>query len=185
MATDDRLRQYSEAGEKFLEGARARASEFLEELTRVGHSSSKQAQGQVDALLDVVRREIAAQLGQLGLATRADLEALERRLGGRAGAETSAPSTRASAARTARSAARPSAPATPRPRKAAGPAAPTTAAATKAASTKAAATKAASSTKGAPAKAAGAKRSATKAGAPKKAATTRAPVKKAGGPTAS
>lgn len=91
--TDDRFKRYQEAGNDFLEVARARAEDFLRELAKATESTQKQAQGQVDDMvaagrrgtdqvIDVVRREVAAQLGQLGLATKADLEALERRLGG-------------------------------------------------------------------------------------------------------
>ncbi len=91
--TDDRFKRYQEAGNDFLEVARARAEDFLRELAKATESTQKQAQGQVDDMvaagrrgtdqvIDVVRREVAAQFGQLGLATRADLDALERRLGG-------------------------------------------------------------------------------------------------------
>ncbi|MDQ6784610.1 MAG: hypothetical protein M3063_14490 [Actinomycetota bacterium] len=91
--TDDRFKRYQDAGNEFLETARARAEDFLRELAKATESTQKQAQGQVDDLvaagrrstdqmIDVVRREVEAQLGQLGLATKSDLEALERRLGG-------------------------------------------------------------------------------------------------------
>ena len=113
MATDDRFKQYSEAGEEFLEAARSRAVEFLRELSRMGQSTQKQASDQVDDLveagrkgtdqvLDVIRKEIAGQLGALGLATKADLASLERRLGGtttvrRAQAKKAAPAARKAA----------------------------------------------------------------------------------------
>lgn len=99
--TDDRFKRYQEAGNDFLETARARAEDFLRELAKATESTQKQAQGQVDdmvaagrrgtdQMIDVVRREVAAQFGQLGLATRADLDALERRLGGTPPAKTAA-----------------------------------------------------------------------------------------------
>ncbi|MCU4184745.1 hypothetical protein K6U06_10270 [Acidiferrimicrobium sp. IK] len=101
MASDDRFRQYSEAGEEFLEAARSRAVEFLRELAKAGQTTQKQATGQVedlvdagrkgtDQVLDVIRKEIASQLGALGLATKDDLAALERRLSGASPATNSA-----------------------------------------------------------------------------------------------
>lgn len=91
MATDDRFKQYSEAGEEFLEAARSRAVEFLRDLAKMGQSTQKQASGQVedlvdagrkgtDQILDLIRKEISGQLGALGLATKEDLAALERRV---------------------------------------------------------------------------------------------------------
>ncbi len=93
MATDDRFKQYSAAGEDFLEAARSRAVDFLRELGRAGQSTQKQATDQVedlvgagrkgtDFVLDVIRKEIAAQLGALGLATKSDLVDLEQKLSG-------------------------------------------------------------------------------------------------------
>jgi polyhydroxyalkanoate synthesis regulator phasin len=125
MPSDDRIKQYSEAGEEFFEAARSRAVEFLKELARVGQTSQGSTQGRVDdlvdagrrsteAFLDVVRREIASQLGQLGLATKSDLAELEARLGGSApGGATSTP---AAAPRQARATAgAPAAPPAKRP----------------------------------------------------------------------
>jgi polyhydroxyalkanoate synthesis regulator phasin len=91
MPRDDRFKRYQEAGADFLETARTRAEEFLRELAKLGDSSQKQAQGTVDDLVEggrkgteqilaTIRREITAQLSQLGLATKQDLEDLERRL---------------------------------------------------------------------------------------------------------
>jgi polyhydroxyalkanoate synthesis regulator phasin len=91
MARDDRFKRYQEAGADFLETARMRAEEFLRELAKMGDSTQKQAQGAVDELFEggrkgteqivgSIRREITAQLSQLGLATKEDLAELERRL---------------------------------------------------------------------------------------------------------
>jgi polyhydroxyalkanoate synthesis regulator phasin len=91
MPRDDRFKRYQEAGADFLETARTRAEEFLRELAKLGDSSQKQAQVSVDDLVEegrkgteqflaTIRREITAQLSQLGLATKQDLEDLERRL---------------------------------------------------------------------------------------------------------
>jgi polyhydroxyalkanoate synthesis regulator phasin len=91
MPRDDRFKRYQEAGADFLETARTRAEEFLRELASLGDSSQKQAQVTVDDLVEggrkgteqilaTIRREITAQLSQLGLATKQDLEDLERRL---------------------------------------------------------------------------------------------------------
>jgi polyhydroxyalkanoate synthesis regulator phasin len=127
MARDDRLKKVQGAGADFLDTARAKAEEFLKELSRAGGDTQGRAQGAFDDLLTggrksteqfvtAIRKEVQNQLSALGLATKADLQALERRLSGRVtAAETSA----------ARSAAAASA----RPAKAAGTAAKSTGAA--------------------------------------------------------
>ncbi|MDQ6837498.1 MAG: hypothetical protein M3137_03935 [Actinomycetota bacterium] len=102
--TDDRFKRYQEVGNDFLETARARAEDFLRELAKATDTTQKQAQGQVDDLvavgrrgtdqmIDIIRREVQSQLGQLGLATRNDLQALERRLGGATAPKTPAKKT--------------------------------------------------------------------------------------------
>jgi polyhydroxyalkanoate synthesis regulator phasin len=96
MVRDDRFKRYQDAGAEFLEAARARAEEFLRELAQMGDSTQKQAQDAVDdmveggrkgteQILTSIRREIRAQLSQLGLATKDDLVALEDRLAGGGG----------------------------------------------------------------------------------------------------
>jgi polyhydroxyalkanoate synthesis regulator phasin len=95
MPRDDRFRRVQEAGADFLETARARAEEFLRELSRAGEDTSGRAQGALDEiigesrkgtehLVNSIRKEISTQLGMLGLATKEDLAALERRLTGKA-----------------------------------------------------------------------------------------------------
>ena len=81
--TDDRFKRYQEAGNDFLETARARAEDFLRELAKATESTQKQAQGQVDELvaagrrgtdqmIDLVRREVESQLSQLGVVTKGE-----------------------------------------------------------------------------------------------------------------
>ena len=99
MARDDRFKKYQEAGADFLETARVRAEEFLRELSKVGDSTQRQGRGALDDLVDEsrkgteqviasIRSEIRSQLSLLGLATKEDLAALERRLGGSASKST-------------------------------------------------------------------------------------------------
>lgn len=93
MAGDDPFRRYQEVGAEFVEAARARADEFLRQLAQMGGSTQRQAQDAVDDLVEggrkgtgqiltSIRREITAQLSQLGLATKDDLADLEGRLSG-------------------------------------------------------------------------------------------------------
>ncbi len=99
MPRDDRFKKYQEAGADFLETARVRAEEFLRELSKVGESTQRQGRGALDDLVDEsrkgteqviasIRSEIRSQLSLLGLATKEDLAALERRLGGSASKST-------------------------------------------------------------------------------------------------
>jgi hypothetical protein len=84
MPSDDRLKQYQEAGAEFIEAARAKAEEFLRGLGAMGESTTRQASSTgrrgADQILEMIRSEIAAQLAGLGLATKADLAELEHRL---------------------------------------------------------------------------------------------------------
>ncbi|MST34438.1 hypothetical protein GHK86_17140, partial [Acidimicrobiaceae bacterium USS-CC1] len=84
MGPDERLRRYQEVGADFLETARARAEEFLRDIGALGEATGRQAGTTVgdlrdsgrrgtDQLFELIRREIAAQLSGLGLATKADL----------------------------------------------------------------------------------------------------------------
>src|SRR5579875_161557 len=117
MARDDRLKKVSGAGADFLETARAKAESFVKEVSRSGGQSQGRAQGAFDELVGggrrsteqfvaAIRKEIQNQLSSLGLATKADLDALERRLSGRvAAAENAAASPAAAAASPAAAAA--------------------------------------------------------------------------------
>jgi len=110
MAEADPLRKYVEAGIAFTQLTKARAEAIVRELVRAGEVQRETAQDRVDELLDrsrksteglvgVVRREIAAQLASLGLATQADLAELEQRLRGPAPARPPAAKARRPAAK--------------------------------------------------------------------------------------
>src|SRR5579872_3128206 len=94
MPRDDRLKEVQGVGADFLETARARAEEFLKELAKATGDTQGRAQGALDDLVvggrksteqfvATVRKEVQNQLGALGLATKADLAALERKLSGK------------------------------------------------------------------------------------------------------
>jgi hypothetical protein len=95
MPSDDRFKKAQQAGADWFDTARARAEEFLRELGKASGTTQERAQGALDELVEggrkgteqlisSIRNEIATQLGLLGLATKADLADLERRLTGRA-----------------------------------------------------------------------------------------------------
>ena len=101
MARDDRFRKYQEAGADFLETARARAEDFLRELSKAGGTTQGRGKDALDDLLEgsrkgteqllgSIRDEIRSQLSLLGLATKEDLASLERRLGGSGAARSAA-----------------------------------------------------------------------------------------------
>lgn len=110
MARDERFKKYQDAGADFLETARARAEEFLRELAKATDSTQKQGRDTIDDLREgsrkgteqfiaSVRKEVTSQLSALGIATKADLAALERKLSGRAGSQKAAPAKKATAAK--------------------------------------------------------------------------------------
>ena len=176
--TDDRFKRYQEAGNDFLEVARARAEDFLRELAKATESTQKQAQGQVDDLvaagrrgtdqmIDLVRREVESQLSQLGVVTKSEFDAWKRRLGGSARKSAADKTPAKKAAGGTESA--------PAAKKASGTkAAP---AAKKASGTKAAASKATASKSSSPTKSA-AKKSAAKRSPAKKTTAKKTPAKK-------
>jgi DNA-binding protein HU-beta len=115
MAGDDRLKKAQKAGADWLETARARAEEFLRELSRATETTEGRAQDAVNDLIEgskkgteqlvsSIRSEITAQLGLLGLATKADLADLERRLTGKATGAQKAPAKKAAPTKKAASA---------------------------------------------------------------------------------
>jgi len=80
-----------EAGMQFTELRRSQARSIVSELVSQGHLARDQMGAAVDEVVEMSRRrsddlrkvvqnEVQRQLGALGLATRADLTALERRL---------------------------------------------------------------------------------------------------------
>jgi len=112
MPRDDRFKKAQQAGADWLETARVRAEEFLRELSQATDTTQGKAQGALDDLLEgsrrsteqlvsSIRKEIASQLGLLGLASKADLEELEIRLTGKAPKAKKAPAAKKAAARKA------------------------------------------------------------------------------------
>ena len=106
MARDDRLRKVQGAGADFLDTARAKAEDFLRELSRAGGDTQGRAQEALDDLVgggrrgteqivSAIRKEVQNQLSSLGFATKADLQALERRLSGRVTAAKAGPAAKA------------------------------------------------------------------------------------------
>jgi polyhydroxyalkanoate synthesis regulator phasin len=80
-----------ETGMQFTELRRSQARAIVSDLVAQGHLARDQMSAAVDEVIDISRRrsddlrkvvqsEVQRQLGALGLATRADLNALERRL---------------------------------------------------------------------------------------------------------
>jgi len=84
-------RQYLEAGMQVGEMTRAQAQRLVRQLVKEGQVAEERARSYVDDIMArsrkrtdeltaLVRREVAGQLSSLGLATKADLDALERKL---------------------------------------------------------------------------------------------------------
>ncbi len=91
MAQLDAIRKYLEAGMAFTQTTRAKAEEVVSNLVRSGELQTEQTQQQVQELMDrsrentdrvvkAVRGEVMSQLSTLGLATKADLAKLERKV---------------------------------------------------------------------------------------------------------
>jgi polyhydroxyalkanoate synthesis regulator phasin len=92
MPQNDMLKRYLDAGLAFTQMTRDRAEAIVKDLVKAGEVQQKQAQKQVDdlversrknteALLEVVRREVTTQLSAMGLATRDDIARLEAMIG--------------------------------------------------------------------------------------------------------
>ena len=91
MAQSPDWKQLLEAGMQFTEMRRSQAKRIAKDLASRGQIARDQLSGTVDELLDmsrrrtedlrkIVQKEVARQLSSLGLATKADLARLERRL---------------------------------------------------------------------------------------------------------
>jgi polyhydroxyalkanoate synthesis regulator phasin len=91
MAQLDAIRKYLEAGMAFTQTTRAKAEEVVSNLVRSGELQTEQTQQQVQELMErsrentdrvvkAVRGEVMSQLSTLGLATKADLAKLERKV---------------------------------------------------------------------------------------------------------
>ena len=100
MPQNDQLRRYLDAGIAFTQMTRQRAEAIVKDLVNAGEMQRDQTQQFVDEivdrsrkntemLLDTVRKEVADQLSSLGIATKADLAALERRIAGSKGSSRS------------------------------------------------------------------------------------------------
>jgi polyhydroxyalkanoate synthesis regulator phasin len=118
MADNDLLKRLLDAGMTFTAMTQARAEELIRDLVRAGEVQAEQAQSVIDELvdrsrrnserlIDAVRTEIRQQMASLGLATKGDVEGLERRIADVAAAQgTRRAATRKAPARKATKAAR-------------------------------------------------------------------------------
>ncbi len=91
MAENDLLKRLLDAGMTFTAMTQARAEDLIRDLVRAGEVQAEQAQSVIDELvdrsrrnserlIDAVRNEIRQQMAGLGLATKGDVERLERRI---------------------------------------------------------------------------------------------------------
>jgi len=117
MAQSDLLKRYLDAGVAFTQMTRQRAEAIVRDLVKAGEVQSDQAQQAVqelversrentERLVELVRKEMRDQVGNLGLATRDDIARLEKRIEslgrpGGAAAKKSAPKKGAPAKKTA------------------------------------------------------------------------------------
>jgi polyhydroxyalkanoate synthesis regulator phasin len=102
MPRTDILQRYLEAGSAVTEMTRERAEAVVREFVKAGEVQRDNLQSRVDdliersrhnteQLLNLIRSEIATQFSQLGLATKDDLAALEKRFNEQLAAATRAP----------------------------------------------------------------------------------------------
>ena len=93
MADSNVLKRYLDAGMAFTQLTQARAEALVKDLVKTGEVQTEQAQTAVDELLErsrknterlfeQVRNEVRDQVANLGLATKADIARLERRIDG-------------------------------------------------------------------------------------------------------
>jgi polyhydroxyalkanoate synthesis regulator phasin len=91
MTDNDLLKRLLDAGMTFTAMTQARAEDLIRDLVRAGEVQAEQAQSVIDELvdrsrrnserlIDAVRAEIRQQMANLGLATKTDVERLERRV---------------------------------------------------------------------------------------------------------
>jgi polyhydroxyalkanoate synthesis regulator phasin len=91
MANNDLLKRLLDAGMTFTAMTQARAEDLIRDLVRAGEVQAEQAQSVVDELvdrsrrnserlIDAVRAEIRQQMASLGLATKSDVERLQRQI---------------------------------------------------------------------------------------------------------
>lgn len=88
MAQNPLIKRYLDAGMAFTQMTQARAEEIVKDLVAAGEVQAQRAEelaGQLvdrsrentEKLLEAVRTEVREQIGNLGLATKADIERLE------------------------------------------------------------------------------------------------------------
>src|SRR5437764_1184621 len=91
MPQNDLLRRYLDAGVAFTQMTRSRAEAIVKDLVKAGELQQKQAQKQVDdlversrknteQLMETIRKEVTAQLASVGIATKDDIARLEAKL---------------------------------------------------------------------------------------------------------
>lgn len=91
MAQTDALKKYLDAGMAFTQLTRSKAEQVVKELVSAGGLQKSQARGAIDELVErsrrnaevlaeQVRKEVDAQLANMGLARKADLERLDAEL---------------------------------------------------------------------------------------------------------
>jgi len=108
MAPTPDWKRYLDAGMQFTEMRRSQARRIAIDLADAGQVAKDQVAGTVDEILAMSRRrtdelrafvqaEVQRQLGALGLATKADLERLERKLSAAAKGTKKAPAKKAPA----------------------------------------------------------------------------------------
>jgi polyhydroxyalkanoate synthesis regulator phasin len=91
MPQNDMLKRYLDAGVAFTQMTRSRAESIVKDLVKAGEVQQKQAQKQVDdlversrknteQLMEMIRKEITQQLASVGIATKDDIARLEARI---------------------------------------------------------------------------------------------------------
>ncbi|HZQ26223.1 MAG TPA: hypothetical protein VFA94_00870 [Acidimicrobiales bacterium] len=121
MPQNDTLKRYLDAGAAFTQMTRSRAEAIVKDLVKAGELQREQTQSQVEELVErsrrnteqllaLVRKEVAAQLKQLGVVTKVDLARIEGRVSsfmpGRAAAKKAAGSAKKAPAKKAGSTAK-------------------------------------------------------------------------------
>ncbi|HEY4375627.1 MAG TPA: hypothetical protein VGM93_00640 [Acidimicrobiales bacterium] len=91
MAQTNPLKRYLDAGAAYTQLTQTRAESIVKDLVKAGEVQAEQAQSAVadlversrkntEKLLDQVRKEVRDQVGNLGLATKADIARLEKKI---------------------------------------------------------------------------------------------------------
>ncbi len=91
MAQNDVFKRYLDAGAEFTQTTRKRAEQIVKELLEAGEEQAEQATAAItdlversrestESLIEQIRSEVTAQVKHLGLATRAEVTRLEKRI---------------------------------------------------------------------------------------------------------